>query len=208
MKLNKPVKNNMAKLSSVVQPPSYLVILKKIILMTVLLFTINLFAEDDIEILEDDLNTETEIVDESQIPDLDIHDDIEHEVYTGFYLPKSPAKAAFLSAFIPGAGQYYNETYLKSVFWVGVQTGLVLRTVHHNERVNRFRHRRHESDYDKQRYHDAYDARQSFIFWIGTSVLLSAMDAYVDAHLINFKQLRDEIHLRFEDDKVIISFRF
>ena len=185
---------------------------KFILIITLLCCISFLTAEDDIDTPEDLLLPEAEVINEEHPPDSDIQEEIEDseqtEVFTGFYLPKSPAKAAFLSAFIPGAGQFYNEKYIKSVFWIGVQTGLIIRTVQHNENVNKYRHNRNDSVADKIKYNEAYNDRQSFIFWIGTSVLLSAMDAYVDAHLINFKQLRDEIHLRFEEHKVIISVRF
>ena len=175
-----------------------------------LLYFLFLFAEEEITPFEELPSPEIEIYDDldtiDPIPPIEIEHPEQTEVFPGFYLPKSPGKASLLSAFIPGAGQYYNDRYIKSGLVFGIQVGLILRTVHHNERVNRFRHR--SSDYDKQRYIDAYDARQSFIFWIGTSALLSAMDAYVDAHLINFQKLKEEIHLRFEEEKVIISIRF
>ena len=132
-----------------------------------------------------------------------------------FDLPKNPTKAAFLSAFIPGAGQIYNEKYLKAGAIIGVQGWLVGTAFYNHSKMNEYKRKRNEAEFDSNDYYhyqmmykDYYERRQSFIYWVGASVLLSAMEAYVDAHLINFKDKKNEIKLKFEDEKVMVEFKF
>jgi TM2 domain-containing membrane protein YozV len=132
---------------------------------------------------------------------------------TGFSLPKNPTKAAFLSAFIPGSGQFYNEKYLKSAAVVVTQASLVGLSIHFDKQMSKYKKRRDNSTgVDNVNYHiryiEYYELRQSYRFWVGASVLLSALDAYVDAHLFNFNDKKNEIRLKFEDDKLILSVIF
>jgi len=134
-----------------------------------------------------------------------------------FILPKSPVKAGFLSAFIPGAGQIYNEKYLKAAVFISGQSFLISQTISFDHQMQAAKRKRNgydsnESPEEYYRLNNEYNAhwrsRQSFIFWIGTSVLLSSIEAYVDAHLINFNEKKNEIRLKFEEDKIIVSFIF
>jgi hypothetical protein len=140
---------------------------------------------------------------------------VDTQIVGGFHLPKNPTKAAFLSAFIPGAGQFYNERYLKGAFVIGTQATLVGMTVYYDQKMKEYRSKTRNNtemggDYfhDRMMYYDYYDSRQSFIFWVGATIFLSAIDAFVDAHLMNFKEMKNEIHLKFEDEKLILSVRF
>jgi len=132
-----------------------------------------------------------------------------------FYLPKNPTKAALLSAFIPGAGQIYNERYLKAGAVIGIQAALVGVAVHSDRKMNDYKARRNDLEKDTPEwrhnevlYREHYERRQSFIFWVATSVFLSAMEAYVDAHLINFNDRKKQIRLMFEDQKLQLSITF
>ena len=132
-----------------------------------------------------------------------------------FFLPKNPTKAGLLSAFIPGAGQIYNEKYIKAGAVIGIQATLVGVTIHNDRKMREYRDKRNNADpltldfaNYQLRYRDYYDSRQSFIFWVAASVFLSAMDAYVDAHLINFRDKRNQIRLKFEDQMLQVSFSF
>jgi len=130
-----------------------------------------------------------------------------------FILPKNPTKAALLSTFIPGAGQVYNEKYLKAGIYVGIQATLVGVALHYDKQYKKYQGKISDKsdpfyDYNYVKYKDAYEYRQSFIFWVATSVFLSTLDAYVDAHLINFTEKKNQIHIKFEGDKVTLSVGF
>jgi len=132
-----------------------------------------------------------------------------------FLLPKNPTKAGLLSAFIPGAGQIYNEKYIKAGAVIGVQATLIGVTLHNDRKMKEYRRKRNDADPQtdefanyQARFRDYHERRQSFIFWVATSVFLSAMDAYVDAHLINFRDKRNQIRLMFEDQMLQLSVSF
>ena len=57
-------------------------------------------------------------------------------------------------------------------------------------------------------YIDNYNKRQSEIFWIGTVVFLSMIDAFVDAHLFDFDEKKEKIRLKFEENKLLLSVGF
>ena len=135
-----------------------------------------------------------------------------HEEYV-FTLPKNPTLACVLSAFIPGAGQIYNEKYLKAGGVIIVQSYLIGMTVYSDSKMKDYKDKRNNSegylkDFYNGRYHDYYEMRQSYIYWVGASVFVSAMEAFVDAHLLNFNYKKNEIRLKFEDQKLVISVAF
>ena len=172
--------------------------MKYFILVLICSLYINLYCESLFLMTELDL-TQTEQQSDNEDP---------------FYLSKNPTLAGFLSAFIPGAGQVYNEKYIKAAGIIAVQGYLVAKTVHADKKTKEYKIKRDTSEdpaerhYNNILYVDYYDSRQSFIFWVGASVLLSAMEAYVDAHLINFKQMKNEVRLRFDDQKLQVSITF
>ena len=134
-----------------------------------------------------------------------------------FSLPKNPTKAALFSAFVPGLGQVYNEKYLKAGAVVGIQATFVWMTLRHDKKMKDYRRRRNTFDptvnmaeyiHYNNLYRERYESRQSYLFWIGTSIFLSTMEAYVDAHLINFRDKRNEIRLKFEDQMLQVSISF
>lgn len=129
-----------------------------------------------------------------------------------FYLPKNPTLAAALSIAVPGAGQIYNEKYLKSGLVIATQISLFSTVLYYDKKVIEYRKKIREADeinYAHQvKYKDYHESRQSFYFWLGASVLLSGLDAYVDAHLFNFKLLKNEVNLRFEDNMLNLSVEF
>jgi len=130
-----------------------------------------------------------------------------------FTLPKNPTKAALLSAIIPGAGQIYNEKYIKAGVYIGIQATLVGVAIHYDKKYKEYKTKISDKDdpaYPSNfvKYRDYYEDRQSYIFWVATSVFLSTLDAYVDAHLINFYEKKDQIHIKFEGDKITLSIPF
>ena len=130
-----------------------------------------------------------------------------------FELPKNPVKAGLLSTFIPGAGQIYNERYFKAGGVIAVQTSLVCWTFYLDSKMKEYRRKRNNSVGDEKvyydmLYHDYFDRRQSFIYWVATSVFLSAMEAFVDAHLINFNEKKNEVRLMFDGQKLEVTISF
>ena len=167
----------------------------------VLFFFSNIFAETD----------------DSQLPFFIIdEEEVELTLPYSFSLPKNPTKAALLSAFVPGLGQIYNERYIKAGAVIGLQAYFVGRTFYHDRRMKDYRRRRNNFDprvdpeyfqYDLL-FRERYENRQSNLFRVGAVIFLSTMEAYVDAHLLNFNDKRNEIRLKFEDQMLQVSVSF
>ncbi len=125
-------------------------------------------------------------------------------------LKKYPLKAAAFSCFIPGGGQFYNGKLLKSGFIFALEGGLIgLAAYHHLEAekyYDKYEISLFESDYNE--YVNYYEKRQSDFFWIGMVAFLSAIDAYVDAHLYDFEEKKNKIHLKFEDSTFSLVYNF
>ncbi|MCL2063690.1 MAG: DUF5683 domain-containing protein [Candidatus Cloacimonetes bacterium] len=131
-----------------------------------------------------------------------------------FELPKNPVKAGLLSAFIPGAGQIYNEKYIKASGVILVQSYLVGMSFYCHDKMLEYRRKRNETDeinakaFYQNMYEDYFERRQSYIYWVGASIFISSMEAFVDAHLINFNSKRNEVRLKFQDQSLQISITF
>ena len=125
-------------------------------------------------------------------------------------IKKQPLKAAALSCFIPGGGQLYNGKFIKSGFVLAVEGSFIgLATYHHLEAekyYDKYEVSMSETDYNE--YVKYYERRQSDFFWIGTIIFLSAIDAYVDAHLFDFEERENKIHLKFENNTVGLVYNF
>ena len=125
-------------------------------------------------------------------------------------ITKKPLKAAVLSCFIPGGGQLYNGKYLKSGFVFAVEGSFIgLAAYHHLEAekyYDRYKVSLSETDYNE--YVKYYEKRQSDFFWVGAIIFLSAIDAYVDAHLFDFEEKKNKIHLKFENNTVGLVYNF
>jgi len=125
---------------------------------------------------------------------------------------KYPLKAAALSCFIPGGGQLYNGKLVKSGFVFALEGSFIgLALYHHLEAEKNYDE--YELDPDNnyanyKEYVNYYEKRQSDLFWIGTIIFLSAIDAYVDAHLFDFDDKKNKIHLKFEENTVSLSYNF
>jgi hypothetical protein len=137
-------------------------------------------------------------------------------MFTGlaaFDTGRQPTKAAVLSLAVPGGGQYYNNQYVKCAVFGGAELFLIGRLVYDTNRQNHYYDLAKNSismDYvDYVRKYNHYFARsQSDRWWLGTVVFLSVMDAYVDAHLYNFEQTKQELHIKLQDGKATLSLDF
>ena len=133
----------------------------------------------------------------------------------GYDTEKKPFKAGTLSFFVPGAGQIYNNDYLKATAVVALDTYFFLRFLHFDKEYQKDKKKLSEYNSDDMEfsfYYDQYkksrDSRHDMIWWLGTTVFLSAVDAYVGAHLFNFEKEKRRVHLEFEDNKLSLSYIF
>lgn len=125
-------------------------------------------------------------------------------------ISKIPMKAAVLSLFIPGCGQYYNESYWKATGILALEGGLIGLAIYHNYKSDEYYDKflNTESPTYYSEYIKFYDKRQSDFWWIGTVIFLSTIDAYVDAHLFDFDKKKSKLHLIFEENMLSLQYKF
>jgi hypothetical protein len=94
---------------------------------------------------------------------------------------KNPTGAMLRSLFLPGWGQIYNGQYLKAALVVAAETGLVATAIYWNQQVVKAPPNSNERLTYQQNRNTAY-------WFLAATVLLSMLDAYVDAHLSDFDE--------------------
>ena len=131
-------------------------------------------------------------------------------VYSLFPNGKKPMKAAALSLFIPGGGQFSNNSYVKSGIVATSEITLLSYAI-----VSRIKAENYYNDYkislnnnDYNKYLDYYSKSQNGMWWSATIVFISIVDAYVDAHLYDFEDKKTKIHLKFTEKSLILSWKF
>jgi hypothetical protein len=101
---------------------------------------------------------------------------------------KSPFLAVVASAALPGGGQFYCENYVRGAVFCCAQTALTAMTLYEHvlteEALRRYRASGDEEDYDE--YSRRFDRRNDLLWWDAGILLLSAADAFVDAHMHGF----------------------
>lgn len=114
---------------------------------------------------------------------------------------KSPSGALFRSLFVPGWGQWYNKKHLKStVVFLGEGT-LIGFAAYEWSQV-----KKHKDNFQKetdpylrdlefQRFELHQDNRNTYLWFLAGAAFISMWDAYVDAHLFNFRQQTKELDL-------------
>jgi hypothetical protein len=126
----------------------------------------------------------------------------------------NPTTAMLYSAFIPGGGQIYNKAYPKAAIVVGLQAWNIGRAIYNDSKADDFAKKSAQAsdvfyqDYYKERAREYREKKTSDIWWIGVTAALSVLDAYVDAHLSNFEAEKEGLHLRFEEGKAGVEFKF
>ncbi len=122
----------------------------------------------------------------------------------------NPLKAAMLSAFIPGGGQFYNDKKLKSFLVAGGEITLALKLSYDLDKKNYYynKYKKTQSQIDYQNFVKYYEKKQSDIFWLGFYIILSATDAFVDAHLYNFNSEKNKIKILFGKNKLEVKYEF
>jgi hypothetical protein len=127
-------------------------------------------------------------------------------------LHKSPTKAALLSLAIPGGGQYYNSSYKKMFFFGSIELSLIGLLAYHNNRMDYYfdKINQNSGNYNDNlsKYNRYYNKIQSDYWWIGTTVLMSALDSYVDSHLLDFNYKSRALNIKFNADRLELSYNF
>lgn len=126
---------------------------------------------------------------------------------------KNPLKAMAFSAVVPGGGEIYNRAYVKACIVIGLQTYFISSAISDNNQVKHYNSLRDGSNstndlanlQQRNKYRD--DLRSDY-WWIGTTMFLSIADAFVDAHLYNFKAEKEKVHLKFGDKKLQLEYSF
>ena len=123
---------------------------------------------------------------------------------------KKPMKAAALSLLVPGGGQLYNESYLKFGIVAALEGGLIGITLYHYFKGEDYYDKYISTGNEKyfEKYTDYYYKQQNDLWWLGVTVFLSTVDAYVDAHLYDFEPKKQKIRLKFDGDVIGLEFKF
>ncbi len=93
----------------------------------------------------------------------------------------SPSGAAFRSLAIPGWGQAYNGNPVKAVIYGGIEQALIYGMYRNHLLFKLYKGSDRESDAG---YYS--NERNRLTWYLAGAMILSIMDAFVDAHLYNF----------------------
>lgn len=121
-----------------------------------------------------------------------------------FKMSRSPSKAMLFSAVLPGAGQFYNESYWKIPIIWAVGGYFVYEIIKQNNLYIDYRDLYANSqtpsnpngDVRYKNLREFYrDQRDQFYLYAGLVYLINIVDAYVDAHLFDF-DVSDKIQVQ------------
>jgi len=123
---------------------------------------------------------------------------------------KSPMGALLRSVAIPGWGQFYNRSYIKSVVVFGLESFFIYKAIHWWKKTEDQYSLIQNSDESWKAYefsiYESYRGRRNDYLWlVGITVFLSMFDAYVDAHLSGFDV---DLTPDFSDEKSSAQLRF
>lgn len=111
----------------------------------------------------------------------------------GVIVSKSPTGALFRSLAIPGWGQLYTGHPVKAVVFLGTDIGMLYGIYVQNNLYEDYLDQAGDTKDDSYRTRledlaDFYrDDRNKLIWWTAGVMLLSGFDAYVEAHLYDFR---------------------
>jgi hypothetical protein len=122
-----------------------------------------------------------------------------------FKMRKSPLKAAVYSAILPGAGQFYNESYWKIPIIAGLGGYFVYELIDNNKQYKDYRDLYLASITPENPFGNLQlranrdhfrDQRDNFIIYSAILYIINVADAFVDAHLYDF-DVSDEMRIGF-----------
>lgn len=93
---------------------------------------------------------------------------------------KNPTGAMLRSLALPGWGQFYNQQYWKAALVVAGEAAIIASAVYYHNLY------KDATTTDAQEFY--LDQRNVRFWWLGAAILISMLDAYVDAHLYNFDE--------------------
>ncbi len=114
---------------------------------------------------------------------------------------KSPTGALFRSMFVPGWGQLYTKKHFKAfVAFFGEITLASLIVYENNQAQEHKGNFQSETDpflkdLEFRRFQLHEDNRNTYIWFLAGTIFVSMWDAYVDAHLYNFKEREKHLDL-------------
>lgn len=101
---------------------------------------------------------------------------------------KNPKIAVTSAILCPGAGQVYNESWLKAFAIIGVESFFIYQANYYNEKQIE-EHAKFGTDEYNSLYDDFYlDTRNKYIWYSAGIYLYGIVDAIVDAHLSGFPE--------------------
>lgn len=135
-------------------------------------------------------------------------------VKKSFTMKKDPWKAVGFSAILPGAGQYYNESYWKIPVILGLGGYFVYELVKNNNSYLDYKEQYSNSQTPKNPEGDLYtkslrdfyrDQRDDFIIYSVILYVVNLIDAYVDAQLYDF-DVSDKLKISLSGKKQSVGF--
>lgn len=134
-----------------------------------------------------------------------------------FRMKKSPLIATLLSVAIPGAGQFYNQSYWKVPIILGLCGYLGYEVYRQDKKYRDYRdqyitsQQQFPPDGDlnlKSLRQFYFDQRNDFIWYFVIAYVVNLVDAYVDAHLFDFDVKEEKIErLGIIDRKVRLKLK-
>jgi hypothetical protein len=127
---------------------------------------------------------------------------------TVFVMKKSAWGAVLRSAIVPGWGQIYNESYWKAPIVWGISAWLIYNWIQNNKNYNTYKNQLLQTPTSDPNltYRNFYrDQRDLFTIYMGITYLLQLVDAYVDAHLLDFT-VQENYQLRMPFIKFKLKF--
>jgi hypothetical protein len=127
------------------------------------------------------------------------------QVTKKFQMKKSPTKAVIFSAILPGAGQFYNESYWKIPIVGGLVGYFGYEYFRQNNLYKDYRDlysatqtpENPSGDLNLKALREFYrDQRDDFVWYFMIVYVVNLVDAYIDAHLFDF-DVSEEKQTRF-----------
>ncbi len=132
------------------------------------------------------------------VPGISVSDSLETaDTASVFEMSKSPWGAVLRSTILPGWGQLYNESYWKAPVVWGFLYYFVSVWIEQNDLYWKYArlYQQDQTNTTHYRFREFYhDQRDQFAVYIGLTILMNLVDAYVDAHLFDFDVSPDPLN--------------
>ncbi len=146
-----------------------------------------------------------------------------------FETGKNPKLSAVLSLSLPGGGQFYNEKPWKGALAVGIESFLIYKMIDTGNFIDDLKSdiRKYENilaegnlsddqitmykvmiEGKRAKYNRNKNRQDNHYWWMGGTIFLSVIDAYVDAHLYNYNEKKRNLRLNFSANSVSLSYSF